>query len=87
MSAIIIIAASVSAVATAVIAWHAVASHKLASKIQTRDDEFREQISDLYEAIILSVFIAPEVKTTRGSTLEGRIRIFNQHYKGKTEIF
>ena len=101
MTAIIIIAACISAIATTAIAIYAGTSNKLANKnyqlaqeikkaneLRAKvDDEFREQISDLYEAIILSVFIAPEVKTTMGSTLQGRIRIFKQHYKGKTEIF
>ena len=47
--------------ATAVIAIFAAASFWLASKIKKRDDEFRQQVSDLYKAIVISNFRAPDL--------------------------
>ena len=86
-TAFIIIATCITATATAVIAWYAIANHKLTSKLQSRDEEFRQQVRDLYQAIVISTFIIPEAKTMVGSTLQGRISIFREYYKGKTHIF
>lgn len=91
----------ITACATAAIAVYAAISHNLAknhyrlareinsaNELRVKsEDEFRQQVSDLYEAIVISNFIIPEANTARGGTLEGRIRIFKEYYKGKTEIF
>jgi nitric oxide reductase large subunit len=96
MAAIIIIATCVSATATAAIAFYAIKSHKLAdrsyqlaqeiksaSELKTKsDDEFRQQVSDLYKAIVISNILV--------SKLPGKIDYFKKLYKqagGKTKIF
>lgn len=79
-----IYAICVTAIATVVIAWYAIANHKLASKIQSRDDEFRQQISDLYKAMVISNVISGPYDTHLA------IEDFNIHYEkagGKTKIF
>ena len=83
----------VTAVATGVIAWYANRSHNLASKIQSRDNEYRQQVTardneyrqqvtDLYQAIVIS-YLLQEM----GWTTKEKIKVFNEHYTGKTRIF
>ena len=74
----------VSAIATFIIACFAGASFWLASRIQSRDDEFRQQISDLYKAIVISNVI------TFPKDVHLAIEDFKIHYEkagGKIEIF
>jgi predicted PurR-regulated permease PerM len=81
MEIITVIAIIITAIATGVIAYYATQSHKLASKIQIRDDEFRQQIKDLYQAIVVSNVIEP----SPGDTSKA-IKHFKEFYKGKTPI-
>ena len=77
----------VTAVATGVIAWYAWANHRIVSKIQSRDDEFRQEVKDLYQAIAVANLISAHGSVGAYSTMEGRIEKFNEYYKGKTPIF
>ena len=75
-----------TALATIAIAICALFSYRLASKIQSRDEEFRRQIKDLYQAIVISVMIHAQGPTGEASTMQGRMKWFKEHYKGKTPI-
>jgi len=92
MGTITLIAICISALATGVIAWYAIANHKLTSKIQSRDDEFRQQISDLYKAIVISnlmgSFKLDDLSDGR-ERLREAIELFAREYQkiGKTPIF
>ena len=74
-------------IATVVIAFFAIASYRLASKIQERDEEHRQQISDLYQAIVISNFISNLDRAEGYSSIENMKREFKMEYKGKTPIF
>ena len=70
----------VTAIATAVIAWCAIANHKLASKIKLKDDEFRKNLSDFYTAMVISNIYSSD------SGLDERITLFREEYKGNVPI-
>lgn len=67
-------------IATIAIALCAIASFVLAWIINQRDDEFRQQLSDLYYAMVLSNLLSSD------SGLEKRFILFKQNYQGKTPI-
>jgi uncharacterized protein YbcV (DUF1398 family) len=91
----------ITVIATAVIALYALKTHglaernyqlaeeiKKANELKTAgDEEFREQISDLYRAIVVSALVATHDSTGLYSTVDGRIKIFREKYKGKTPNF
>jgi len=74
------------AIATVVIAVYAIMSYKLASKIQSRDDEFRQEARDLYQAIAISNLIDPAIDEGSGQWERAK-KLFNKYYTGKTPIF
>ena len=72
----------VTAIATAMIAYYAIKSHGLSEEIKSanelrakRDDEFREQISDLYKAIVFSNIVGGQ------SEFLSAVRHFNALYR------
>ena len=71
----------VIAIATVVIAIFAIMSYRLASTIQYREDEFQKQVSDLYQAIVIS-----RVITGPQADLKRAIRRFKALYQGTTPI-
>jgi len=71
----------VSSIATVVIAFWGGCSLFLALKIKTKDDEYRQQISDLFQAIVISNLIVSEKEEI------AKIRKFHALYIGKTKIF
>jgi hypothetical protein len=73
----------ITAIATVVIAIYAFMSYRLASKIKAKDDEHRQQTTDLYQAIVISNLIG-ERPMVSGSE---KIKYFKAKYKGKTPIF
>ena len=77
----------VTALATIFIAIYAGVSHRLTSRIQSRDEESKQRIEDLYQGIMVSVFIASMGDTPAFSTMEHKIKEFNNYYKGETSIF
>jgi hypothetical protein len=84
----------ITAIATGVIALYAVKSHKLADKnyqlvqeikkaneLKTKsDDEFHQDLSDLYTAMVISNIYSSD------SGLEERIKYFKKAYKGNVLI-
>ena len=74
-------------IATVVIAFCAGASYRLASKIQERDKEHRQQISDLYQSIVISNILSDPNATEGSARLDAKIKVFKLFYKGKTPIF
>ncbi len=93
MQVLMIISMAVTAIATGVIAWYAWKSNELSSKIQSRDDEFRQQASDLYKAIAISNMVIVQGERYRGrpndqaAEIKTRIKLFEEFYKGETPIF
>ncbi|HOX22222.1 MAG TPA: hypothetical protein PLL10_02065 [Elusimicrobiales bacterium] len=84
-------ATAFSALATIVIAVWAYKSHKLAEEIKKstdvqkkENDEYRTQVSDLYQAIAIATLISGP-SSTGGA--DAAIKCFKNHYKGKTPVF
>ena len=67
----------ITAFATAAIAW-------LAWETKKSQDRFQEQLSDLYQGIIIATLLSSITDAAQLPTLIGQ---FNKTYKGKTEIF
>jgi len=84
MEVTVIATSIVSAIAIVVIAIYTVISYRLSSRIKSRDDEFRQQVSDLFKAIVISNIITfPKPPTLA-------IKEFNNYFEkagGKTRIF
>ncbi|MFC1532658.1 hypothetical protein ACFL7M_04750 [Thermodesulfobacteriota bacterium] len=83
MGIIMVFSIIITAIATAIIAIYAFMSYRLASKIQSREDEFRQQTQDLFQAIVISNIVASGSE----SYTSGAIKYFKEHYKGKIPIF
>ena len=89
---IIVLASGITALATIIIAWYAVVSHRLMKSIKNKDDEFRLQVTDLYKAIVISTLLSRVTPgTTRDGLMRNSIPEFNKAYYdeagGKTPIF
>jgi hypothetical protein len=67
----------VSAIATAVIAFYAY-------QTKVSQDQFQEQLGDLYRGIIISTLLS---SNSDSNQLQSFIGKFNQYYDGKTRIF
>lgn len=86
-----ILATSITAIATVVLAFFACQSNKLAREIKrandlkdTEDKDFKQRVSDLYQAIVIATLVA----SGRSGMDFGSVRdSFKAHYKGKTVIF
>jgi len=74
----------VVALATAVIAWATWQVHKTTKMASAREETFREQLSDLYQALVIATIVGA---VPTGSTLSVAIGRFRNQYKGKTPIF
>lgn len=77
---IMVLSVGITASATVVIAYYAWVNHEIASKIQSRDDEFRQEMKDLYVAMVLSNLLSSDSGIGRRKTL------FEEAYEGKTRI-
>lgn len=92
MSCLMIGTTIVTTIATVVIAYYAWRSHQISEAIikltQKRDDEekeFKQQIKDLYQGIVVSNIISAPLGNSHqpyADTLEA----FKKFYKGKTKI-
>jgi len=78
-----IIAAIVTSIATIIIAWYASCNYKLYKIIQEKNTEHKEQISDLYQAIVIATLLSGPTST---GGIEKAIQEFKSQYKGKTRI-
>ncbi len=73
----------VIALATAVIAWATWQVHKTTKAASAREETFREQLSDLYQALVIATIVGAGTTGTTGQT----IGQFKNLYKGETPIF
>ena len=95
MNWIIAVSAVISAFATLVIAFYAWKSHQLTQAIQKRDEEYKQQTSDLYQAMVISNLLGPQISSNADENAirirflekKGPIKIFNELYTGQTSIF
>jgi hypothetical protein len=89
---IVFLFSGITSLATIVIAWYAAVSHRLMKTIKGRDDEFRQQLTDLYKAIVISTLLSRVPPgTTRDGLMRNSIPEFNKacydEAEGKTPIF
>ncbi len=83
----IIVATWVSAISATCIAIFGGISLWLAFTIRAGDKKFRRQVSDLYQAIVISNILS-DPRAIEGSIhLRNKINSFKEQYKGKTPIF
>ena len=75
----------ISSLATVAIAVLAFCNYHLASKIQKTEKDFRQQTSDLYQAIVISNMLSGPV-LAHSEEMNSKIRRFKEIYKGKTPI-
>ncbi|MEJ2104764.1 MAG: hypothetical protein P8X47_09335 [Ignavibacteriaceae bacterium] len=77
----------ITALATVAIAIFTYVNYQLASKIQKQDKEYRQQISDLYQAIVISNILSDPEARLGNIKLDNNIEAFKKLYKGDTPIF
>lgn len=77
----------ITALATVAIAIFTFVNYQLASKIQKRDEEYRQQTRDLFQAIVISNILSDPEARLGNKNLDNDIEAFKQMYKGKTAIF
>ena len=77
----IAVSAIISAVATVVIAIFTWFTYQMYKKLQEKDEEYKNQIGDLYKAIVISNLLSGN------SDLEMTHKKFHKEYTGKTKIF
>lgn len=77
----------ITAIATGVIAWYAIANHRLTSNINLRDEEYRRQTSDLFQAIVISNILSNPIAFPGSGQEDTIIEAFEKLYKGKTPIY
>lgn len=74
----------ISAIATAVIAYFTWQNYKMYQAIQDKDEEYKKQTSDLYQAIVVATLLS-------GPSSYGAFNqckdAFKATYSGKTKIF
>jgi len=75
--------AVITSIAIAIVAWFAYCNYRLYKVIQKKDTEYKEQISDLYQAIVIATLLSGPTST---GGIEKAIQEFKSHYKGKTRI-
>ena len=78
----------VSAIATVVIAAFTGINFWLILTIKSKDNEFRQQVSDLYKAIVISNLMIDRIKDTWiDANITNFTNIYQKRVKGKTPIF
>ena len=87
MDCVSLVAICVSAIAMVIVAWYAIKSHKLAVELKSRDVEYRQHVTDLYQALIICNLASIDPETTGTKGMGGKIDFFKKHYKGETPIF
>lgn len=85
------IASLITAIASVVIAFYAWKNHELAKSFEgldklreKRDQEYRCQVSDLYQGIIIATLMGGQPSS---GVLKESIATFKERYNGKTPIF
>ena len=91
-----IITEILTTLSTVVIAWYSFQSYRLSKEIKRVNDlrekseeEFKRQISDLYQAIVVATLISgpSSVGAVTQTGIDSVKNTFNQYYKGSTQIF
>lgn len=75
-----IISTFMTMMATCVIAYYALENHRLTKSLISKDDEFKQELRDLYKAIVVSNLC----KATSDADIKKRE--FESMYDGKTPI-
>jgi type II secretory pathway pseudopilin PulG len=83
---ITVIAIVVSAGATAFVAYYARATLKLTQQMEASARQHQEELSDLYQAIVIATLLTGPGHNTSNFFENGK-RYFKSAYKGNTEIF
>ena len=83
----IVLSTLITALATVAIAIFTYVNYQLASKIQKQDKEYRQQTSDLFQAIVISNILSDPEARLGNKNLDNNIEAFKQMYKGQTPIF
>ena len=68
----------ISGISTLIIAIFTGVNILLIFKIKSKDDEFRQQVSDLYHAIIITNLMSPE-RGSSDTNLKAQIELFKMH--------
>ena len=74
----------VTAVATGVIAFFTWKMHQVTQQHSRKEEEFRQQLSDLYQAITIATLLSGN---SNAGVLRNAIEAFKSVYKGTTPIF
>ena len=77
----IIVFSLISAIATCAIAYYAYENHQLTQKIMSKDKEHKQEISDLYRAIVISALFCA------GDSSHTKMESFKKLYNEKNKIF
>ena len=83
----IVLSTLITALATVAIAIFTYVNYQLASKIQKQDKKYRQQTSDLFQAIVISNILSDPEARLGNKNLDNNIEAFKQMYKGQTPIF
>ena len=88
---VIAVSSAITGIATAFIACYGRRSHQLTLQLKAteeqrskREEEFRQQLSDLYQAIVIATLLSGN--SNLGALVEAKLA-FEGLYKGKTKIF
>lgn len=80
----------ITAIATVAIAWFSWCSYQITRKLMVhdeartqKDEEFRQQLSDLYQGIIIATLLSGP---SSYGAYEDSAKVFKNKYKGQTPI-
>ncbi len=74
---------------TAIIAYYAFVSYRLTSQMKKNDDEFKQQLSDLYKAIVISNVMCSNSRlggASQDAIFQSYFSVFEKYYDGQTPI-
>lgn len=80
----IIVSTCISAIATTVIAYFTYQNYKMYKVLQNKDEEYKKQTRDLYQAIVISTLLSGP--SSYGAYRECK-EVFKKEYVGETPIF
>lgn len=77
----------INAISTVVIAVFTGLNYAMFLSINKKDNEYKQQVGDLYQALVISNIISAPTVSSGVAGLEGLKNVFKSEYHGKTEIF
>ncbi len=83
MTTIVIVASIINTIATVAIAIYASKAHTLTKKMKESQQQRDEEISDLYQAIVIATILSGP----SGPRIDDILSTFKKTYKGTTKIF